>query len=322
MLESQVMKPFRMAVLWSALVGGIVAGSWYLARGQSAAAERTDVDANRAYDYLIKVCRLGPRPSGSRGMAEQQKLIADHFISLGARVSFQTFDAAHPLSGQPVRMSNIIVTWHPDAKERVLIACHYDTLPFPERDPQNPRGEFVGANDGASGVALLMELGNHMASRNPAYGVDFVLFDGEEFLFGRQGKFFLGSEYFAKDYASAPPSHKYVAGVLVDMIGDRNLAIYQEKNSLKLAPHVTRSVWDAARRAGVKEFVPRVKHEIMDDHLALNETAGIPTCDLIDFDYPHWHTMGDIPANCSAASLGKVGRVLLEWLEHPNLETR
>ena len=310
-------------ILWIAIVACVVAGSWYFARGQGTPpAERSDLDAKRAYDYLVKICRLGPRFSGSRGMTEQQKLIADHFVALGARVSFQTFDAAHPLSGQPVRMSNIIVSWQPDAAERVLVACHYDTLPFPERDPENPRGEFLGANDGGSGVAALMELGNHMAAAAPPYGVDFVFFDGEEFLFGRKGRFFLGSEHFAKNYATAGPGHKYVAGVLVDMIGDRNLAIYQEKNSLKLAPDVTRSVWEAARRAGVTEFIPRAKHEIMDDHLALNEIAGIPTCDLIDFDYPHWHTMRDIPAQCSGTSLAKVARVLLEWLERPNLKPR
>ena len=311
----------RRALVCAAAVLCALSGSWYLARGQSApAAERADVDAKRAFGYLLKVCRLGPRPSGSRAMAEQQKLIADHFVGFGANVSFQTFDAAHPLSGMPVRMSNIVVSWHPDAMERVLIACHYDTLPFPDRDPVNPRGVFLGANDGASGVALLMELGHHMAGLDPAYGVDFVFFDGEEFLFGDSGRFFLGSEHFSQEYAAHSPGHRYVAGVLVDMVGDRNLAIYQEKNSVKLAPGVTRSVWDAARRTNAKEFIPRVRHEIMDDHLALNNIAKIPTCDVIDFDFPHWHTTRDIPAQCSGASLATVGRVLLEWLERPNLD--
>jgi hypothetical protein len=79
---------------------------------------------------------------------------------------------------------------------------------------------------------------------------------------------------------------------------------------------VTRSVWDAAARLRVREFIPRRKHEVRDDHLPLNEIARIPTCDIIDFDYPHWHTRNDLPAACSGESIAKVGRVLLEWLPH------
>ena len=129
---------------------------------QSAPAAPPTLDAARAYGYLQKICRIGRRPSGSPGMSEQQTVLAEHFTKLGAQVGYQSFDAADPVSGTPVRMSNLIVTWHPKMTERVLIACHYDTRPFPDRDRKNPRGLFVGANDGASGVALLMELGNHM----------------------------------------------------------------------------------------------------------------------------------------------------------------
>jgi hypothetical protein len=98
------------------------------------------------------------------------------------------------------------------------------------------------------------------------------------------------------------------------MIGDRKLELYYEKNSLSYAPEVTKSVWDVAARLRVREFIPRRRHEVRDDHLALNQIAGIPTCDIIDFDYPHWHTRNDIPAACSGESMAKVGRVLLAWL--------
>lgn len=272
------------------------------------------LNAKRAYGYLVKICRLGTRMSGSRGMSDQQKVIADHFNQFGAKVQFQTFDAAHPLTGSPVRMSNLIVSWHPEAKERVLLACHYDTRPFPDLDRRNPRGTFIGANDGASGVALFMELAHHMGGLKTNYGVDFVFFDGEELVYGKRGKYFLGSEEFAKRYRDQPPDFRYVYGVLIDMIGDRRLNIYLEKNSLRMAPAVTKSVWEVAERIGVREFIPRAKHEIQDDHLPLNQIAGIPTCDIIDFDYPHWHTTNDVPSSCSGTSLVKVGRVLLEWL--------
>jgi hypothetical protein len=286
----------------------------------SARAAPGPLDARRAYGYLVEICRLGPRPSGSRGMEQQQRLIAEHFEKHGGQVQFQTFDAAHPLDGSPVRMSNIIVSWHPESRERVLLACHYDTRPFPDEDRLNPRGIFLGANDGASGVALFMELAHHLPQLKSGYGVDLVLFDAEELIFGREGEYFLGSRHFATEYLTNPPAHRYVYGVLVDMIGDRSLNIYKELNSVKFAPDLLDSIWDTARRLGVREFIDRRRHEVQDDHLPLNQIARIPTIDIIDFDYgpprdPYWHTMQDVPQKCSGESLAKVGYVLLTWLE-------
>lgn len=272
------------------------------------------MDAKRAYGYLMKVCRIGPRMSGSAGMTTQQELVFDHFTKLGAQVRFQPFEAPHPLTGAPTRLANIIVSWHPEAKVRILLACHYDTRPYPDRDRYNPRGKFVGANDGASGVALFMEMAHHMPGLTSAYGIDFVFFDGEEFVFSDRDQYFLGSEYFAKGYRDRPPEHRYAYGVLVDMIADRHLTLYQEKNSMRFAPELTRSVWATARKLRVREFVASVRHEVNDDHIPLNTLAKIPTCDLIDFDYPYWHTTRDLPTACSGASIQKVGRVLLQWL--------
>jgi glutaminyl-peptide cyclotransferase len=277
--------------------------------------EAAGLDPQRAYGYLVKICRIGTRVSGSEGMVAQQKLLTDHFENFDAEVRFQSFDSPHPLHGNPVRMNNMIVSWHPQAKERVLIACHYDTRPFPDEDRADPRGTFLGANDGASGVALLMELSHHMAKLKPTYGVDFVFFDAEELVFQRTGKFFLGSEHFAKRYRDDPPEHKYVCGIVVDMVGDKNLRLGQEKNSRKYAPDLVDAVWDVAKKLNIKEFVPRVEYEVQDDHLPLNDVAKIPTIDIIDFDYPHWHTTKDVPQNCSGQSLVKVGQVLLAWME-------
>jgi hypothetical protein len=284
---------------------------------QAAPAAPPTLDAARAYGYLQKICRIGPRPSGSRGMTEQQTLLAEHFTKLGAQVGYQAFDAADPVSGAPVRMSNLIVTWNPKMTERVLICCHYDTRPFPDRDRKNPRGLFVGANDGASGVALLMELGNHMQDLQVSRGVDFVFFDGEELVYQDQGKYFLGSTYFATQYRDTPPPYRYAAGVLLDMVGDSSLDLFPEKTSVRLAPGVTQSVWATAKKLKIREFHQTPRHEINDDHLPLNEIARIPTCDVIDFDYPYWHTTMDVPSRCSGESLVKVGRALLRWLTLP-----
>lgn len=299
-------------------------------RSQTAGQDQTaddkadpSIDPDRAFSYLVKICAIGPRISGSDGMDRQQELIKDHFTKLKGQVKYQSFDAPHPATRTPVRMNNMIVSWNPDATERVLLACHYDTRPLADQDPDERlarQGKFLGANDGASGVALFMELGHHLRQIQPTYGVDFVFFDGEELVYHPNDPYFLGSTHFAKEYRDSPPRHQYICGVLVDMIGDKDLEIYQEKNSLYYAPEVTRSIWRVANDLKVREFIAKPKHEVRDDHLPLNEIARIPTCDIIDFDYgpprnSYWHTMKDTPAACSGASLAKVGRVLLAWLE-------
>jgi glutaminyl-peptide cyclotransferase len=282
-------------------------------------------DGTQAYEYLKQVCALGPRPSGSEAMLQQQQLLTTHFAQLGGRVLHQDFEVRHPLDGTPVRMKNIVVEWHPERLERILLCAHYDTRPFPDQDRSRPRGVFVGANDGGSGVGLLMELGKHMKQLPGKLGVDFVLFDGEEFVFDEnrdRDYYFVGSTHFAKSYVALPPEHRYRCGVLFDMVADAHLEIYQERNSLKFAKSLVGEIWSTANRLNVEEFIRKPRHEVRDDHLPLNEIARIPTCDIIDFDYPrpslrqsYWHTENDRPENCSAASLAKVGWVIHEWLK-------
>ncbi len=273
-------------------------------------------NGTQAYQYLQQICALGSRVSGSPGMRDQQQLLVDHFQKLGAQVELQKFRVRHPVDGSAVPMANLIVHWHPERKERILLGAHYDTRPFPDRDPEDPRGKFVGANDGASGEALLMELGQSMPKLKGKLGVDFVLFDGEELVFKDGDKYFLGSEYFAQDYVNQPPGYRYRWAVLLDMVGDAKLQIYKETSSVgwrDTKPLVT-AIWDTAKRLGVREFIPYKKFEIQDDHLALHNIAKIPSCDIIDFDYPPWHTRGDTADKCSALSLAKVGWVIQTWL--------
>jgi len=271
----------------------------------------------RAYQYLRQICDIGPRPSGSPGMLQQQRILAAHFQKLGGKVWLQRFRIPHPVDGRPVELANLIVHWHPDRQERVLLCAHYDTLPYPMLDPIDPRGRFVGANDGGSGVAVLMELAHEIPSLPVEFGIDFVLLDGEEFIFRKSDRFFLGSEYFARWYAASKPGYRYRWGVLLDMVGDADLQIYQERNSVwwRDTRPLVAAIWDTARRLRVREFVPRWKYEIRDDHLMLRNVGGIPTCLIIDYDYPPWHTRGDTIDKCSALSLAKVGWVVREWLK-------
>ena len=295
---------------------------WGVGGSAGAAVSRLQLEdipfnGGRAYEYLKRICALGPRPSGSAGMAAQQKLLVEHFSKLGAQVRLQQFRIKHPLDGSLVPMANLIVQWHPESQQRILLCTYYDTLPLPMRDPHNPRGVFVGANDGASGVAVLMELGSEMQGLSSRYGVDFVFFDGEEFIFSEDGRFFLGSEYFARHYAEDRPAYRYRWGVLLDMVGDADLQIYQERNSVwwRDTRPLVEQIWATARRLGVREFIAEKKYEVSDDHVKLHNLGGIPACDIIDFDYPVWHTQDDTPERCSALSLAKVGWVVREWLK-------
>ena len=327
--EHMMPKPSTLRfILPAAIVVGCCLAAGYLlatyggdatpkARRSNFALKDIPFDGARAYGYLEQLCNLGRRYSGSRGMKKQQELLIAHFKKLGAKVQRQSWKVRHPLNGSPVELTNLIVHWHPELNQRVLLAAHYDTRPFPDRDPQNPRGQFVGANDGASGVALLMELGNTMASLKSAYGVDFVLFDGEEFVFDdRRDRYFLGSEYFSREYRTNPHGVKYRWAVLLDMIGDADLQIYYERNTMawRDSRPLVEQIWSTAKRLGVSEFVARAEYRIRDDHLPLHNTAKIPCCDIIDFDYPYWHTVEDTPDRCSALSLAKVGWVIRQLL--------
>lgn len=322
--------PLAVAIGFAAV--GLVAW-WFILNGNraessggSAAASALKLDdipfnGTRAYGYLKQLCDLGPRRSGSPAMEAQQKLLAEHFKKLGGEVEFQRFRYRHPLDGSWVPMANILVRWNPKNPNRILLCGHYDTLPYPLRDPENPRGTFVGANDNASGIAILMEMAHDMPKLECAYGVDYLLLDGEEFLFKDTGRFFVGSEFFAREYAKEQakrsPAYKYRWGVLLDMVGATKINFPQERNSLwwrDTRPLLT-DIWATAARLGVREFVSEAGTEISDDHTMLHNLGHIPCIDIIDFDYPPWHTQGDTPDKCSPLSLAKVGWVLEEWLK-------
>ena len=285
-------------------------------------------NGSRSYQILKDLCAMGSRTSGSEGMKKQREFLTRYFTQLNGKVQLQSFDIRHPVDGSRVTMHNMIVQWHPKREKRILLCAHYDTRPFPDRDPDpsKRRGVFLGANDGASGVALLCGLAHSMADLKGSYGVDFVLFDGEEFVFDAEvDPYFLGSTEFAKSYRNTPPPYRYRWGVLLDMVADEQLQIYQEINSWKYARPVVQDIWAVAKKLGVIEFRSQRKHEIRDDHLPLNEIALIPTCDIIDFDYPrpglrtsYWHTQQDNPKHCSAVSLARVGWVVQEWLRQLN----
>jgi Zn-dependent M28 family amino/carboxypeptidase len=219
-------------------------------------------------------------------------------------------------------MANIIVTWFPDRERRVLLCSHYDTRPHADQEPDrnNWTKPFVSANDGTSGVAWLMELGNHMKQLPLTVGVDFVLFDGEEYVFDGAGrdsrdKYFFGSEHFAGEYRKDRHGRFYAAGILLDLCAGKDAVYPVEQNSWFQAGGLLQQIWTTAKELHVPNFDEKRTVTVNDDHLALN-AAGIPTVDIIDFDgYKHWHKLSDTPDKCSPETMENLSKVLSIWLQ-------
>ncbi len=281
-------------------------------------------DSERSLKYLKQLCDIGPRISATDGMKKQQELIEKHFKALGATVTRQEFKAKQRSVKNQTDFVNLIISWHPDKAKRVLLCTHYDTRPMADQEanPKNWNKPFVSANDGTSGVAFLMELGHHMKDLKCEYGVDFILFDGEEFVFetdrlgGNGDRYFIGSEYFAEDYKKTKDKRKfkYEAGILFDLFAGKGAELKVELHSWDLARPLVDQVWGVAKAVGAKSFKYERGHEVQDDHLALN-AVGIPTIDVIDFDYPHWHKLTDTADKVSGDQLSEVSKVITTWLQ-------
>ena len=251
--------------------------------------------------------------------------MADHFKKQGGEVREQPFRAVHPVTGQRLVMVNLVGSWQPENLRRVVIGAHYDTRPHPDQEqlPQRRNLPFVGANDPASGIAILMEIANHLTKLPTQWGVDLVLFDGEELVFGNNASiddYFLGSKEFARIYSGLVNGKRtqmrYENGIVLDLVGGQNLSIKREPTSWEAAPRLMTELWRVADSLQIESFRREMGREVSDDHLPLIR-AGIPTVDLIDFDYPFWHTADDLPENCSAESMADVGRVVTTWLTLP-----
>jgi glutaminyl-peptide cyclotransferase len=276
-------------------------------------------DGKRAMKYLEAICDIGPRQSGTEGMRKQIALITKHFEDLGVKVQVQTFSAKQLSRANEVEMKNLVIKFWPERERRVILCSHYDTRPIADQepDPRKWRERFVSANDGGSGVALMMELGNHMKGLKTNVGVDFVMFDGEEFVFNKTDEYFFGSKHFAQDYRKQVRDKgkvRYGGAILLDMVGGKGARFPIEVNSWYKAKELVKQVWGIADEQQVKMFENKTKHDVLDDHIALL-SGGIPAIDIIDFDYEHWHRLSDVPANCSAESLTDVSKVLSVWLQ-------
>ena len=263
-------------------------------------------NAKRAFAYLEKQCEFGPRVPGTTVHQETGAYLFAELKKYADEVVFQPFEFQR--QDRTIQMNNILARFGEDSSGKMLLAAHWDTRPFADRDPDpaNRNTPILGANDGASGVAVLLEVARVLKSKPPPTPVIIVLFDGEDY--GRTvSTMFLGSTHFAQNMEG----WKADFGILLDMVGDRTLELPMEGYSWNAARDLTEAIWQRAEELGLPAFQHRLGPAIMDDHLPLIQ-SGLPTIDIIDFDYPHWHTVEDTPDKCSPESLEIVGRLVLD----------
>ena len=275
-------------------------------------------DGERAMAYLKEICNIGPRISGSDGMKAQQEMLKKHFEDKGGKVELQRFKATQKSKPKdPVEMANMVVSFWPERPRRIILCSHYDTRPLAdqEADMRKWREPFVSANDGGSGAAFLMELANHIKDLHVNVGVDFVLFDGEEYIWADGDKYFFGSEHFAANAKKNNKKVQYLGAVLLDMIAGKDAKFPKEPNSVFNAGPLVESVWKVAAEKKCNRFLQEQGTiAVEDDHIPLNR-AGIPAIDIIDFSYKHWHKLSDTPANCAAEPMEEVSKVLSTWVQ-------
>ena len=268
----------------------------------------TPFDGDAAYRYVEEQLAFGPRVPNTDAHRRAGDWILAHLRQTADSVDMQAFDHV-TVAGDTLRLRNFVGRFLPDRGERVLLVAHWDSRPVADRAPNlgDQRRPVPGANDGASGVAVLLAVADVLAGAPPATGVDLVFVDGEDYGdWATQRDVLLGSRYYA---ARLTPAEHPLFAVVWDMVGDADLEIYQEGYSVQAAPEVVQRVWEAARDLGYGDtFIARVRHTVTDDHVPLIQ-AGVRAIDVIDFDYRWWHTTDDTADKVSARSLKIVGDV-------------
>lgn len=287
----------RKMLLLSALL--VLAGSLLWLVGQRPRPQAV-FDGERAYRHVVQQVAFGPRIPGSEGHSRAIAYIQAEL----ERAGWQTEILTARFGGQTVRN---IRAWREQTEPVILLGAHYDTRIFADNDPDpaNHTQPVPGGNDGASGVAVLLELARVLP--RDFVTVELAFFDAEDNGRIPGWDWILGSSAYAEALTTRPQ-----AVVIVDMIGDADLNIYMERNS---DPLLTRQIWNTARRLGYEHFfIPAYKYRVLDDHIPFL-AKGLRAVDIIDLDYPYWHTVADTPEKVSPRSLEVVGRTLLAWLD-------
>ena len=275
-------------------------------------------DEGNAFRYLVKQCEFGPRNPYSDGYKQCLVYLQKTLAGFADTIFLQPFVLNDLVDEKSYDLTNIIARFKVGDPQQLLIGAHWDTRPWADEDPDTEKRNdpIIGANDGASGVAVILELARILNASPPPIGITLVLFDGEDM--GRSGtpkSYAQGSLAFAKDL----PIEKPDEAIILDMIGDAELHIPIERNSYRQNRQLVKKLWSMAEELSLDAFESRIVYTLYDDHVPLWDEARIPAIDIIDFNYPnsyanYWHTTQDLPENCSAESLGQVGTLLVHYI--------
>ncbi|MDQ0641408.1 hypothetical protein QF042_004973 [Pedobacter sp. W3I1] len=282
-----------------------------------------DFNADSAYAYTKTQVDFGPRIPGT----EAHQKCADYLVAklklFGAEVSIQG-ERTQTYDGKSFQLKNIVAAFHPDKKKRVLITAHWDARPFSDQDtdPTNHTKPFDAANDGASGVAVILEMARQIQQKQPDVGIDFVLWDLEDY--GKandetpdETTWCLGSQYWAKKAIAT--GYKALYGINLDMVGGGSAQFTQDEISRQAAPNVVNLVWDIGNEIGYASYFTKIPSgKLVDDHFWMNK-AGVSSIDIIHYSdnsgfYINWHTQLDNLANIDKNTLKATGQTVLETI--------
>ena len=289
--------------------------------------EVPNFNEDSAYFFIQTQVKFGPRVPNSMAHQKAAEYFVEQFSKNGANVMIQEFEAS-TFDNHQLKLKNIIASYFPQMKKRILLAAHWDTRPFADKDLQKRDAPFDGANDGASGVGVLLEIARLLAkSKSPNVGIDIILFDGEDWgekegmasikpPNGQGSWWCLGSQYWAKNKHKKNYTASY--GILLDMVGARRAQFYREEVSLEYAPKTVEKVWNNATQIGYSDyFIKQNVGGITDDHLFVNKFSKIPMIDIvpyqpgIGFFGDYHHTTKDNMSLISKETLKAVGTTLL-----------
>lgn len=273
--------------------------------------------ADSAYAYTAAQVAFGPRVPNTEAHVKCGDYLIAMLKRFGAEVVVQPASVtAH--TGETLKIRNIVGRLYPEKKRRMMISCHWDTRPYSDRDPEKPKARFDGAVDGAASAGIMLELARILQTHEPAWGVDLVFFDAEDYGDPSDGNTYcLGSQYFSARPPIANFNPDY--GILLDMVAAQSATFYREGYSMQFAPEVVQKVWDIAAEMGhQRTFVPENSAPITDDHYFVNTILGIKTIDIIHHDpstptgFGHyWHTQKDNMSAVDQNTMQIVGKTLL-----------
>lgn len=325
----QLILIFATAILFTAC-GNTTSASKQVAKNADETVQIPTFSPDSAYRFVEEQLAFGARVPGSKAHTECLTYFQQKFEQFGAEVKVQEGYGTR-YDGKRVDLYNVIARINPDAMRRVIVCAHWDCRPWAdeEENSRHHNTPVMGANDGASGVGVIMELCRTMSTQLPEVGVDFILFDYEDsgtptFHDGvhQENTWCLGSQYWARTLKNT--SSKPMYGILLDMVGAPGAQFYQEQISLYYAPNIVDKIWNKAATLGYSQyFVPQMGGIVTDDHQYMNEIAGIPTANIIQYNPmsengfgDYWHTLNDDMSNIDRNTLMVVGNTVLNIIYH------